>query len=215
MIVELFIHLIGRRNYSTISQADFSWFCHQAGIVIAGDKSLTPEDVDQIFVGTTTGSRTLPGKPTNALSRSEFVETLVRIAYIKYLERGLARTLPQAVQMLIKNHLLSRNLITEDVEEFRRQQVWTLKVDDLLRSNMGPISDVYRYFSDPGHKQAYLNLRQAQKIGRAIGLTEDQTTKCYCFSKMIVANELADYHQYQQLKLSEFCEFLVRIAAIF
>ena len=42
----------------------------------------------------------------NALSRSEFLEILVRTAKVKYLERGKCKSLPEALQALIDHFTL-------------------------------------------------------------------------------------------------------------
>lgn len=61
--------------------------------------------------------------PSNGLKRFEFLEILVRLANIKYLESKIVKTYAEATEKLIKECILP-NFSLEPWQEFRDKHLW-------------------------------------------------------------------------------------------
>ena len=61
------------------------------------------------------------------MMRFEFLEGLVRIANCKYKETGVATTVTESFQLLI-DECISENYEFDPWQEFRAEDLWTLRV---------------------------------------------------------------------------------------
>ena len=78
-------------------------------------------------------NKTIKDEPKTGLNRGEFLEFLVRLAIRKYVEGGATRSQAEAVGMLIK--YLKEKILLPGLNEWRSNQLWTLKVNDVLDAN--------------------------------------------------------------------------------
>lgn len=70
-----------------------------------------------------------------ALKRHTFLELLVRTADFKFRDRVNERPYYECLELLLKHHILP-NASTENWQDFRTDYIWTLEIDDLLRTNL-------------------------------------------------------------------------------
>jgi len=79
---------------------DWSLICNKLNLVDEAGKSLELKDIDKIFNEVTAiDPKKIPitGKLPQTLCRHEFLDVLVRIARHKYMERGLAKNVGEAL----------------------------------------------------------------------------------------------------------------------
>ena len=73
---------------------------------------------------------------------------------MKFLDRGKVKTLDEAMKMLIDNHFKGTPRPRPGLpppqsgQDFRERYAWRSDMDDLLRSNMPSILELYKYFAD-------------------------------------------------------------------
>ena len=81
-----------------------------------------------------------------ALSRSEFIDILVRIAKEKYLAAEDELTIAGAFQKLMDEHI---QLVNETAEwdGFRKHSLYTLEVQDVFAANREPLNRLYKMFT--------------------------------------------------------------------
>lgn len=82
---KIFVGLISTSSFPNIGQIDVGNFCDKCKIIDGKTMQLT--DIDRSFIAanvTIEGQTLSPENPSNALTRFEFMEFLVRIAHFKY-----------------------------------------------------------------------------------------------------------------------------------
>mmetsp|Transcript_2925 Transcript_2925/g.4516 ORF Transcript_2925/g.4516 Transcript_2925/m.4516 type:complete len:123 (+) Transcript_2925:8-376(+) len=122
-MLDHFFYMTGHSNYPQVSWMDFSAFCQQLHLI--DETTLTLNDIDLLYISTT--SSKAPEKPQgmNNLCRYEFFEIFVRAAKVKYLERGRASTIDEAVKMLINNHFKGNyKYKPQGGKTFREEVIW-------------------------------------------------------------------------------------------
>jgi hypothetical protein len=70
------------------------------------------------------------------LCRYEFLEIIVRIAKIKYIENSkYAMSIAEATKKIIDEHIIPNFTPNIKWQEFRDEELWELEVDELLKTN--------------------------------------------------------------------------------
>jgi hypothetical protein len=118
-----------------------------------------------LFSATNLASGPIAGKGSNSLCRHEFIEALVRLAHHKFVATGKVMSLDKALQLLLKHHILGKPLPMQGGLSFRKENVWLLAIDDVFRTNLAALADIYRHLlgePDPvtGRPNKYLGLKQ-------------------------------------------------------
>lgn len=62
--------------------------------------------LDKAFIDTNVELYSMPDNPSTALQRFEFLEILVRVAGMKYVNCGKVKTYAEAVKKLLDEHIL-------------------------------------------------------------------------------------------------------------
>ena len=70
------------------------------------DQNLTTQGTDGAFVATNYDGESLEGNDENSLCRYEFLEILVRLAKIKYLDKNICLTHVEATKRLIEECII-------------------------------------------------------------------------------------------------------------
>jgi len=81
------------------------------------------------------------------MSRFQFYESLVRIAQFKYKNQGLTDTVYEGVVKLISEVLVPKS--KADLHRWmgwRKDNLWTLEVDDLYKTNLKAMEKLYKYY---------------------------------------------------------------------
>lgn len=188
---EEFLSIIVKSIYPAISWNDFTTYCQQKEIT---NKDVTLSVLDRLFitVNATVGGKdehsTTGGNATRELCRYEFIEILVRIAGAKYKDTGITSFLCESVERFFKE-LFSIGQLPA-IHEFRKKYIWTLPVDDIIRSNREGIKKVFQRYA--GIKKYIAPNDAVQLIEKDCGYTiyRPELMKAYGYSKMTIKDEL-------------------------
>lgn len=123
-------------TYPVIGMVDYGKQCNCWGII---DKDLTMQDVDRSFIATNFEEVDLDNNDDKSLCRYEYLEILVRLAKIKYFDRGAEPTVAKALERLLKQHILPNHCMELPWMPFRKTRLWKLEVDDLFKANKDAI----------------------------------------------------------------------------
>ena len=116
-------------------------------------------EVDNIFLRITKNiPEELVGKmPEKDMSRFQFYEALVRIAYVRYKTSGLTQTTSEGLHILIED-VLKKKYDNAIWISWRENKLWTLQVDDLYKVNLSSMKKLYAFYFDIRKtKTMYLN----------------------------------------------------------
>ena len=204
----IFVNLISGDNYPHIGWNEFGAFCRQVGIL---DGTTPTATVDRMFIATKVGA---PNEGSgNTLFRHEFLEIMMRISNVKYRETGQAATHHAALSMMLES--IIHRFATRPWQEFRDASLWTVEVDQVLKTNADPLRKVYdRLFpkyagSERDGLKACLELMTRTP---GLQLSEKEARFCFGMSKMTVRDEVSNHAEYHRLRYPEFLEFLGRAA---
>ena len=86
---------------------EFSAACEQWQII---DENLTTQDMDRTFVATNYEEVDLEDNDDNSLCRYELLEIVVRMAKIKYHEKGICKSISEATEKLLTEHIIPNSI---------------------------------------------------------------------------------------------------------
>lgn len=221
---EEFLALIVKSTYPGISWNDFTVYCQQ--------KSMTNSDVtlsvlDRLFITVTTnieaGKQNYDTSSNRELCRHEFLEILVRVASAKYKDKGIVKFNYEALELFLAEMLAVSQ--PPMIHEFRKKYIWTLPVDDILRSNREGVHLVFTRYA--GIKRCMSLADATQLIEKDCGFTvhRSEILKAYGYSKMTIRDESEHFSilfaihtfffidEYDRMTEDEFLEFIARMAA--
>ena len=72
---------------------------------------------------------------------------MLRIADIKYRETKIVDTYAEALQKLLEDNIFPPNYVPPYIHEFRTKELWTVEVNDLFMTNVVPLKNVNKLFS--------------------------------------------------------------------
>jgi len=211
-IKRIFTSFISQSSFPNISWIDFGNFCEKCKII--DGKGVTLATVDRAFIAANVpadGVKIADENPSNALSRFEFLEILVRLANNKFKETGVCATYEEAVKKLLEEHVLPL-ANPEPWQEFRDELLWTIEVNDVLEANLDGLKKVYTNYHEPRKK--FMTMGDALGLmmkDTQLALTEKDAIYCFGMCKMSVIIEQENMWQYKQLKFVELLELVGRI----
>lgn len=187
---EEFLSVIVKSSYPNIGWNDFTTYCQQKNVT---NKDIVLSVLDRLFIAVNTkvGKQDDHANRDRELCRSNFIEIMVRIAEAKYKETGQAQFLHEAVERLVKDILTTGQ--PPFIHKFRKESIWTLPIDDLLRSNREGIRKVYQRYA--GIKR-YLSLQDVVQLVQTdcgYDVYQHEIAKAYGYSKMTVRNEQENF----------------------
>jgi len=209
---EEFASQIVKSTYPSISWIDFTTYCQQKNII---DKQITLSVIDRLFIAVNVDIEASSQGQNNdrTLCRYEFFEILIRIAGAKYKDTGLRKTYKESVELLLES-LINLN-DPPQIRLYRINEIWTLPIDDLLRSNIEGLRKIYCRFIHSQKK--FMSLPDCIQLIRkdcGFDISEFEITRAYGYSKMTIINEYENFLQYKQMVFEEFLEFIVRISSV-
>ena len=201
------------RTYPQIGLLDFQECCKQWDVL---DYYLTPTIIDVLYVAVNYDELKLDANDIENLCRYELMEIIVRLAKFKFFEKGIDSSISEATEHLLSKYILPNTVEVIPGQEFRDKEVWTLDMDDLLKANRDDIVEIYIALKSSGDIHGKFEYDDAYRLVNTIGLSgveySRRTCLAYSLSKQLVINEMKDHHLYNDLKLFEFYEFLIRLA---
>ena len=99
-----------------------------------------------------------------------------------------------ALKKLITDQVLENPVPSLGGMSFRQSSVWILGIDDIFRSNLGAMTDLYIHLMGPpdpqtGRPKKDLGLKQLQAVSTELDMTEKQIAEAYSFSKVYFEDE--------------------------
>ena len=99
ILKDIFINLAARSNWPNIGSLDMCSFGTDAKIV--DNVNVNISAVDRTFIAANLKVEASGSAPSNGLKRFEFLEMIVRLSNIKYIEPKIIKTYPEAVEKLL------------------------------------------------------------------------------------------------------------------
>jgi hypothetical protein len=204
----VFIYLSASSSWPNIGSLDFCDFATKAKFL---DNAINISTVDRTFIAANLKIEASTA-PSNGLKRYEFLEIIVRLANIKYLETKIVKTYSEATEKLITECCLP-NFQPEPWQEFRNQQLWTIDVNDIFEANLANLKKIYETYKTPTKTLIELEdvINMCTRDSNA-NISEKDINFSFGYCQMTVANEERHYKQYHSLQFVEFLEFIGRIA---
>ena len=106
------------------------------------------------------------------LQRYEFLEIIVRLARIKYVETGTIKNTAQALEKVLKDELFP-NAHESDGWNFRQRNCYNVKVNELLKKNFTVIEKMYKDKASPiviNMKKKHITLAEAKTYVQSMNL---------------------------------------------
>ena len=128
---EIFLHVASQSSWPNIGSLDFCDLATKAKFL---DQFVNISSCDRTYIAANLKVDT-SSAPSNGLKRFEFLESIVRLSNIKYLEPKLVKSYAEATEKLITECLLP-NFHPEPWQEWRDKVLWTMDVNDILESNL-------------------------------------------------------------------------------
>ena len=140
----------------------------------------------------------------------------MRLAKAKYYDRGEVKSMAEATERILTEQILPNTSEVMSGQEFRDKELWDLDMHDLLKANSEGILSVYRYFRINGRTHGLFQIDDACLLVETMGFSGNEFRKkaalAYSLSKQSIINEMEESSMYNDMKLFEFHEFLVRLA---
>jgi hypothetical protein len=155
------------------------------------------------------GSKRISGQ----LTRFEFMETLLRIAYNRFVVSKQISSTAEAVQKLIEEHIIEHEK-GEQWADFREEKLWTLDVNDVFEKNLDGIKILHKRYHT-GMNKAFNFVHAKQMLlteCKELNIIDSHVGYCWGMSHMTNKNETSKFNNYDQVNLVELLEFLGRIA---
>ena len=142
---DIFVHLASNSAWPNITQLNMCGFAEKSKIL---DQNVNISAVDRTFIAANLKVEQSGSAPSNGLKRFEFLENLVRLANVKYIEPKIVKSYPEATEKLIVECIIP-NFIPDPWQEFRIKQLWTIDVNDLLEANLENLNKIYKHYLTP------------------------------------------------------------------
>jgi hypothetical protein len=146
------------------------------------------------------------------MSRFQFYESLVRIAFFKYKQTGRTPSTAEGVKVLLE--VLRRKYDNYSWQGWRAEELWTLENDDLMKTNMNAMRKLYAYYHKAKKSKTYTLEDAIDMFTRDVPLEllPEQISQAWGLSQMTVYNEFKHRKLYFEATLAEFVEVFARLA---
>ena len=143
---DIFYYLAANSNWPNVGQLDFCDFTGKAKIL---DNAVNISAVDRSYIAATLKvADFVSSAPSNGLRRFEFLEILVRLANVKYIESKILKTYAEAIERLMKDCILV-HFQPEPWQPFRDAHLWHIDVNDIFEANTVHLKTIYKHYKTP------------------------------------------------------------------
>ena len=182
---DLFNHLAASSQWPNISSLDFCDFAGKAKII---DNVVNISSVDRTFIAATLKVAE-SNAPSNGLRRFEFLEIMVRLANIKFLETKIVKSYAEATEKMLSECVIP-SFVPEPWQEFRDQELWTMDVKDVFEANQQNLQTIFKNYKTPTKGfMELVDVIQMCTVDTQIAMSEKDISFCYGYSHMTVVNE--------------------------
>lgn len=191
------------------------------------DENFRLKDVDLKLVATLTDPNMAknPRNPEKSLIRYQFLEVWVRMAEQKFITTGVLHSYPEAVDRMLKDHILSYISLNDTAyngQRWRDERYWNEECDTVYKSYLPVVQSFYKKYSGlktkPGQKK-FSCLEEINRLVSEAQLLNDNFVDrdivvAFNMSMMTQVDELNSDRIFQ-MSFIEFLETLARFADIY
>jgi len=132
---------------------------------------LTSQDIDRTFIAVNFEEVELEANDDKSLCRYEFLEITVRLAKIKYYDKGISTSIADSTDRLITDHIIPNTCEVMPWQGFRDKMLWTLEIDDLFKANREGIRAIYNFCKTKGKTFGVFEIHDAAWLVDEVGYT--------------------------------------------
>lgn len=96
-------------------------------------------------------------------------------------------------------------------EEYRREEIWQLDVNDVLFANLSALKKLYNMFQQRNLDKTFSLNSARHLLEKDYGLPDKDLIHCFALSKMLIVPD-SDKQLYLKLSFVEFLDFTCRIS---
>ena len=171
------------------------------------DDHLRSEIVDLNFSLVKAGAP--QGASTQQLFRFEFLEMLIRLSRVKYIESKTVDTFHEACQLLFDE--IYQNFDMKEWQEFRDNHLWSTPMDQVFKLNHDKLKVVYDKLFPKYNEVGVRSALELMTKQSNVDLSEKEAKYCLGMSKMTVKDEVQNHEEYSKLRFVEFLEYIARV----
>jgi len=203
------MYLAAKSSYPIIGWNDYSLFVNRSKLP---DKKLIVAEIDRALISTNYTVNKYKNSAEKELHRYEFIEIIVRLSLVKYLQAKTAKDIVQSYQM-IREEIFPRNGSVMGMD-FRVKYMYNLKCDEIFRKNEAPLKAVFETFHTPAKKFLTCDdcLTMIKKTGIKLDLGESKLMILYCESLQTRIDTLSKLEVMQEMRYIEFVCFIARLS---
>eukprot|EP01029_Cantina_marsupialis_P004769 TRINITY_DN14985_c0_g1_i3.p1 TRINITY_DN14985_c0_g1~~TRINITY_DN14985_c0_g1_i3.p1 ORF type:complete len:916 (-),score=232.05 TRINITY_DN14985_c0_g1_i3:194-2941(-) len=174
------------------------------------------KDLDTLFIAVNAGPISKEeNNPQRLFTRFEFLESLVRVAELKYMRSKFCASLPEAVTIVLNDHFPKAKY--HPAHAWRWNRLYSEAIDTAIKSNLSILKTVFRRFGSPKKLGAppTLTVDEFNNFVEDLELITDEFTQrevslCFTWSRQM----LIDVNKLGQYNLMTFIEFIEALALI-
>ncbi|GMI39158.1 hypothetical protein TrCOL_g10432 [Triparma columacea] len=177
-------------------------------------------DIDRIFISTT--AEKVKAHQQAGLERFEFVEALVRVAILKFLDsqkglRGDVATVANAFRLLFSDHL--KFCFCVDPDDFRKEHFYSSECERILTVHVHNIRTIFNQYAliNGGSKGRFMSIEEfhmfldhSMLIEKNL-ITHNDASICFVESKFLIPDELKSV-EHHSISFLSFLECICRMA---
>ena len=140
----MYHYLLSKSRYPNIERTDFIDWAKQ--IKIPEGEKVRIDTLDRAFKAANYTEEKIDGNPNPevALCRYEYLEIVLRMSKVKYIDTGLTKTFSEALKMFMQQSF--KNDASEDWTKFRKKLLWKISVNDLFVANIPGLRKLYESY---------------------------------------------------------------------
>ena len=215
---------------------EYNAWLRDCGIPDEESRACRAGDLDTIFITTNFEEKSSKHSEQSvinaanvdrALMRFEFLQCLVRVAIAKYIKGGHTRDVSEALETLLVEDMGKKTPpeARHMNDLFRRAQLYTVPINDVLHRNEASLRAVYEYYSAGDDEMATtlagqsMSLQEWLAMLRDCGITDEHFTKklatlCFVWSMPMTTDEIKRRQWLMNLRFVDFMEALTRIVTM-
>jgi hypothetical protein len=156
------------------------------------------------------------GQHIAAINRTEFIETVVRVAMDKYLTANVGETESMALSRFAAEHV--KPVLKFDSNKWRYERYLNEEVDTVYTNNLDTLQKFYARYSgkySQGGEKPWMSVEEFIQCCKALSLTCKSSSRLYslCYQLSLMTHkDLARSKRQYQMSFVEFLEAIARVA---
>lgn len=145
------------------------------------------------------------------MSRFQFYEAIVRVAYFKFKVPGLTDTVYEGLQKVMA--IITKKYDNYQWMGWRQEELWTLEIDDLYKANLKAMQKLYKYYNVAKKTKTYYLEDAIEMFTKdvTLNLLPEMVSQCWGMSKSTNYFDIKNRKAYYEAPFVEFLEFFARL----